>query len=211
VVAESRVTQGQVTQGRVTQGRPALGRPRSARADQAIRDATRKLLAEQGYAAVTMEGVAARAEVAKTTLYRRWGSKAELVTDAVAEFLEAVPVTDQGSLRADVTAVVDTVAELFGRPLVRVAYLNLVAEAAHDDALRRRLNHAIRDRFREAVHAGRDRAVARGELAADADITLVYDVLAGTLLHRMFVLDEPADATFRQSLVNFTLAGLDAR
>ncbi|MFL6072011.1 MAG: helix-turn-helix domain-containing protein, partial [Mycobacteriales bacterium] len=99
-MAESRVTQGRVTQGRVTQGRPALGRPRSARADQAIRDATRKLLAEQGYAAVTMEGVAARAEVAKTTLYRRWASKAELVADAVAEFLEAVPVTDQGSLRA---------------------------------------------------------------------------------------------------------------
>jgi AcrR family transcriptional regulator len=200
-----------VAESRVTQGRPALGRPRSARADQAIRDATRKLLAEQGYAAVTMEGVAARAAVAKTTLYRRWTSKAELVADAVAEFLEAVPVTDQGSLRADVTAVVDTVADLFGRPLVRVAYLNLVAEAARDDTLRRRLNHAIRDRFREAVRAGRDRAVARGELADGTDVGLVYDVLAGVLLHRMFVLDEPADTNFRQLLVDFTLAGLGAR
>lgn len=199
-----------VAESRVTQGRPALGRPRSARADQAIRDATRKLLAEQGYAAVTMEGVAARAEVAKTTLYRRWASKAELVADAVAEFLEAVPVADQGSLRADVTAVVDTVAELFSRPLVRVAYLNLVAEAARDDTLRRRLNHAIRDRFREAVRVGRDRAVDRGELAEGTDVGLVYDVLAGVLLHRMFVLDEPADANFRQLLVDFTLAGLGA-
>ena len=50
MVAESRVTQGRVTQGRVAQGRPALGRPRSARADQAIRDATRKLLAQYYYA-----------------------------------------------------------------------------------------------------------------------------------------------------------------
>src|SRR5882672_4805358 len=81
-----------------TRGR---GRPRSATADEAILVATRELLAERGWADLTIAEVAARAGVAKTTLYRRWPGKADLVVDAMAALFSELEIADHGSMLAD--------------------------------------------------------------------------------------------------------------
>src|SRR5690349_10214273 len=74
-----------------------VGRPRSAEADEAIHDATAELLANDGYAGLTMSGVANRAGVSTATLYRRWSSKLELVVDVLAAGVEESPVPDTGT------------------------------------------------------------------------------------------------------------------
>ena len=81
------------------------GRPRSQEADRAILTATVELLAERGLAAMSIEEVAARAGVGKTTIYRRWPSKGLLALDAfVASFREEQPLPDTGTLRGDLLA-----------------------------------------------------------------------------------------------------------
>src|SRR5437016_2967111 len=82
------------------------GRPRSPEADRAIRDATVELLTRDGYANLTMSGVAAAAGVSTATLYRRWSSKLELVVDVLAARAEESPVPDTGSLEGDCRAIV---------------------------------------------------------------------------------------------------------
>ena len=78
---------------------PSAGRPRSEEAHQAILDATLELLAEVGFSALTVEGVASRAGVGKATIYRRWASKLPLVVEAFGE-LPALEDADTGSRRA---------------------------------------------------------------------------------------------------------------
>src|SRR5207302_1478331 len=90
---------------------PRIGRPRSAEADAAIRQATVDLLATEGYAGLTMSGVAARAGVSTATLYRRWRSKLDLVLDVLAARAEESPVPDTGTLEGDCRAVLHNLVE----------------------------------------------------------------------------------------------------
>ncbi|WP_457030549.1 TetR/AcrR family transcriptional regulator [Kitasatospora sp. P5_F3] len=174
------------------------GRPRSAAADLAILDATRAALAELGWGGLTMGHVAARAGVAKTTLYRRWPSKNELVVDAVASLFDELEIVDLGSLRADIEAVVLSFAELLARPETQAALLALFAEGSRDPQLRRRIRERIVDPQKHLVQRGRANAQRRGELGPDRDevtaaeeIAIIFDTIAGTVEHRMLVSGEP--------------------
>jgi AcrR family transcriptional regulator len=178
---------------------PRKGRPRNADADGAILAATREALAELGWGGLTMGDVAARAGVAKTTLYRRWPSKNELVVAAVAEQLDELEMADLGSLRADIEAVVAQFAALLSAPETQAALLALFAEATRDPLLRVRVREAIIEPQKRLVIAGRAAAQARGELAADtceemarAAVDIIFDTVAGTVVHRMLVSGEPA-------------------
>src|SRR3954469_20526368 len=99
----------------------AQGRPRSAAADTAILAATRAALVELGWGKLTMGDVATRAGVAKTTLYRRWAGKNELVVDAVAVLFDELELPDRGSLQADIEDVVLQFAALLALPEARTA------------------------------------------------------------------------------------------
>ncbi|WP_280723673.1 TetR/AcrR family transcriptional regulator [Kitasatospora sp. MAA4] len=176
----------------------AKGRPRSAAADRAILDATREALAEVGWGGLSIGQVALRAGVAKTTLYRRWPSKNELVMDAVATQLEELEVTDLGSLRADIEDVVAQFAALLSRPETQAALLALFAEGTRDAQLRKRIRQTIVDPQKRLVRQGRANAQARGELDPDCDeasaaeeIDIIFDTIAGTVEHRMLVSGEP--------------------
>ena len=85
------------------------GRPRSAEADEAILQAALELLAENGYRALTMERVRERSGVGKATLYRRYGSKEELVRAAIVHLNADVPLPDTGSLVGDFAATAQTI------------------------------------------------------------------------------------------------------
>ncbi|MBB5935807.1 AcrR family transcriptional regulator [Streptomyces zagrosensis] len=194
------------------------GRPRSTDADQAILNATRAALVELGWGKLTMSDVAARAKVAKTTLYRRWASKNELVVDAVADlFDEHLQLLDRGSLHADVEGVVLQFAALLERPETKTALMAVVAEATRDEALRDRIRSAIVDRQKRLVLLGRERAQARGELPLDDDpcvaasqADLIFDLIAGTVVHRALVSGEPVDAEWAATFSALVVTGVQA-
>ncbi|KUJ64491.1 TetR family transcriptional regulator [Streptomyces albus subsp. albus] len=194
------------------------GRPRSAEADRAILDATRAALVELGWSKVSMGDVAARAGVAKTTLYRRWANKNELVVDAVAAvFDEHLELPDLGSIQADIEAVVLSFAGLLERPETRTALMAVVAESTRDEALRDRIRTAIVDRQKHLVLVGRERAQARGELPGEPDpetaartADLIFDVIAGAVVHRALVSAEPVDADWAHGFTALLLHGLAA-
>ena len=91
------------------------GRPRSEEAHQAILDATLELLAETGYSALTVEGVAQRAGVGKATIYRRWASKLPLVVEAFRQ-LPGLEEVDTGNLVDDLQQMLRSYLQLFGTP-----------------------------------------------------------------------------------------------
>ncbi|MFH8786379.1 TetR/AcrR family transcriptional regulator [Streptomyces roseoverticillatus] len=192
------------------------GRPRSPEADRAILDATRAALVELGWGKLTMGDVAARAGVAKTTLYRRWAGKSELVVDAVAAlFDEHLELPDRGSLQADIEGVVLQFAALLERPETKTALMAVVAESTRDEALRQRIRSAIVDRQKRLVLLGRERAQARGELPGEEDSAaaarnadLIFDVIAGAVVHRTLVSAEPVDTAWAREFAALLVAGL---
>ncbi|WP_328719370.1 TetR/AcrR family transcriptional regulator [Streptomyces sp. NBC_00247] len=191
------------------------GRPRSVGADTAILEATRASLVELGWSKLTMGDVATRAGVAKTTLYRRWAGKNELVVDAVAVLFDELELPDLGSLAADVQGVVLQFAELLERPETRTALMAVVAESTRDAALRTRIQDSIVNRQKRLVVQGRRRAQERGELPPEPDgrtaslaADLIFDVIAGAVVHRTLVSAEPVDADWARRFTSLLLSGL---
>ena len=193
----------------------AAGRPRSATADTAILAATREALVELGWSRLTLGDVATRAGVAKTTLYRRWAGKNELVVDAVAELFDELHLPDRGTLAADIEGVVLQFAAILARPEAKSGLMAVVAESVRDDALRDRIRESIVDRQKCLVVEGRARAQARGELPPETDpeeaartADLIFDVVAGAVVHRTLVSAEPADEDWVRSFTRVLLLGL---
>ncbi|MCI3273177.1 TetR/AcrR family transcriptional regulator [Streptomyces cylindrosporus] len=193
----------------------ATGRPRNAKADAAILAATREALVELGWSKLTLGDVAMRAGVAKTTLYRRWAGKNELVVDAVAELFDELRLPDRGTLAADIEGVVLQFAAILARPEAKSGLMAVVAESIRDDALRERIRESIVDRQKRLVLEGRARAQRRGELPAETDpgeaartVDLIFDVVAGAVVHRTLVSAEPADEEWVRSFTRVLLLGL---
>ncbi|MFH8452061.1 TetR/AcrR family transcriptional regulator [Streptomyces fungicidicus] len=193
------------------------GRPRSAAADAAILAATREALVELGWSKLTLGDVAVRAGVAKTTLYRRWSGKNELVVDAVAELFDELVLPDRGSLAADIEGVVLQFAAILARPEARSGLMAVVSESTRDEALRERIRDSIVDRQKRLVLAGRARAQARGELPPESDageaartVDLIFDMVAGAVVHRTLVSAEPADEEWVHGFTRVLLSGLSA-
>ncbi len=190
------------------------GRPRSAAADASIVRATLEVLLEDGYRGLTMEQVRARAGVGKATLYRRYGSKQELVSEAIRHLNQPIELPDTGNVRADILAVAASV--MSGAQRVQFASFapRLLGDAAGDPEM-----HAI---FYENLVAPRRavmgevlrRGVARGELRADLDIELAIDLLTGPWVYRLLISGGDADAIFRldpSGLLDLVLGGIAAR
>ncbi|WP_307536450.1 TetR/AcrR family transcriptional regulator [Streptomyces sp. V3I8] len=193
------------------------GRPRSVEADAAILAATRAALVELGWSGLTLGNVALRAGVAKTTLYRRWAGKNELVVDAVAALFDELELPDRGTLAEDIEGVVLQFAAILDRPEARTALMAVVAESTDDAALRERISSSIVDRQKRLVVEGRARAQARGQLPAESDpetaargTDLIFDVIAGAVVHRCLVSAKPVDTDWARDFTRLLLNGLTA-
>jgi len=191
------------------------GRPRSATADAAILAATRDALVELGWSKLTLGDVATRAGVAKTTLYRRWPGKNELVVDAVAELFDELELPDRGSLAADIEGVVLQFAAILARPEAKNGLMAVLAESTLDDALRERIRASIVERQKRLVLVGRARAHQRGELPLETDpaeaartVDLIFDVVAGAVVHRTLVSAEPVDPEWAGAFTRVLVLGL---
>jgi len=166
----------------------APGRPRSAAADTAIIRATLELLVASGYRALTMEQVRERAGVGKATIYRRYGSKEELVRAVVAHLNTGVPdPPDTGSVRGDFAEVVRSLlagAEISGA----LTFMpRMLSEVAHDPELREIFYAALVQPRRDLLEAILRRAIERGEIRADVDVELAIDLLAGPVVYRLVI------------------------
>ncbi|GII91139.1 TetR/AcrR family transcriptional regulator [Sinosporangium siamense] len=182
-----------------------------ARRQQEIFAATLAMVAERGYDGLTVEGVAERSGVNKTTIYRWWPSKAALLGDALvgAESLEfAIP--DTGSLRGDLEALVLGVSELLTvSPAADVAVAALGA-AVGSPELAAGTQRFFADRLaREAVVF--ERALIRGELADGVDPMAVVDLLAGAVWMRVVFRGLPLEADFAAEVVGTVLGGIGSR
>ena len=125
-----------------------------------------ELLAERGLAAMSIEEVAARAGVGKTTIYRRWPSKGLLALDAfVASFREEQPQPDTGTLRGDMLAALHAWVRAVTQTPMGPMLTGLIAEAQHDPELRGAWRDRVLEPLRDQHRIMLDRAIARGEIA----------------------------------------------
>lgn len=188
------------------------GRPRDARHDQAILDATLAILGEQGYQALTIEGVAAAAGVGRPTIYRRWPSKPALVVAALVDSARlAVPVRNTGWLRSDLIAVQRHQVDLMNAPANRRVTAGLVADLAADPDLAARYVSEYLAPRRAAVWKVLQRGVDRGELDPDVDFAFVYDLLVGPLFMRAVIWGEPLAPDAAEKTTDVILAAFAPR
>ncbi|MBN6055023.1 TetR/AcrR family transcriptional regulator, partial [Nonomuraea sp. RK-328] len=184
------------------------GRPRSEAARQAILTAAMLDLEEHGYAALTMQGIAARAGVGKQTVYRWWSSKADVVLEALIDRAETiVAMPDEGTLDDDLTAFLNATFREHG---LRRVLTGLMAQALLDPGFAKE----FRDRFlfsrRAALRQILDRAAARGEIPADVDRELLIDVVYGVLWYRLMLDHAPLGEPVGRELTGLLLRAVSA-
>ena len=185
---------------------PGRGRPRDPRRREAILRAAIELVAEVGYDRMTVEALAARAGVSKPTIYRRWpGGKKEIILDAIrSKHADADTLEDTGSLRGDLLALLDVVT---GR-LDEDAHLagGLISQLRESEELSALMRDEVVAHERGRVDGLLARAVARGEIDADARITPLFHDIAGALIFtRAVVTCEPVDRPYLEELVDHVL------
>ncbi|MGI5292088.1 TetR/AcrR family transcriptional regulator [Nonomuraea polychroma] len=171
------------------QARNRGGRPRDGRLDDAIASAVRELLAEVGYARLTMAEVAARSGAGKAAIYRRHASKQEMIFDVLVEgqFLAEQP--DRGSLRGDLAAVLAESADSFvSAPPGTIP--GLLADIQDDPQLHQRFVAKYVGAQRQTFEEILDRAFLRGELSRRPDPGVLNALVVGPIFAWLFLLDE---------------------
>jgi AcrR family transcriptional regulator len=184
--------------------------PRVERSKRAVLDATRELLAEEGSVrSLTVEAIAARSGVAKTTIYRRWRDKWELALDAV--MIDMLPGFDEpvdvGDTRQELLTFVNSVIKQLGAPLFGSAMQGLVSEIATDPDLARVYQEQVVQPRRGQLAPVIERGIARGDLRSDTDVGLAHELLVGPIFYRLLFSGAPIDRTLGRRIVDTVLAG----
>jgi AcrR family transcriptional regulator len=186
---------------------PGPGRPRRSATGHAILRATRQILAEGGVHGLTVEGVAQRSGVAKTTIYRRWRSKEDLALAALLEVIrEEAPARHLGStrdaLRTYLVQLIKNVnSRLYGRIL-----RGLISEMAVDRELALGFREQVLARRITAIRGLLQRGIERGELRRSLDLEIAIDLLLGPIYYRLLMSGEPLTSAFIDRLVQALMA-----
>jgi AcrR family transcriptional regulator len=181
---------------------------RGAATEQAILQATRELLAEGGVQHLTIEGVAARSGVAKTTIYRRYRDKDDLALSVVLDMVEQVMLPQLGDTRAELVQFVSAAVHQLGSTLMGRVMQGLVSDLAVDPELAAA--------FQERVVSVRDaevarlvaRGIERGDIAADVDEQLAHELLIAPVYYRLLLSGHPLDHAFAERIVDAALRAL---
>ncbi len=184
------------------------GRPRSAENDDAILVAAAAILREEGYARMSMEGVAAAAGVSKPTLYLRYASKAELVVAVLVHLRVGEAPVLTGALRADVVAQLRHLRQVFERTGMSLIGTCLAEEPRLPDLIHELRTRSLvpgRQLLRSALVAARD----RGEIDADGDIETAIETAIGAYYAR-YLAGDPFDANWEERVADATLRCLGA-
>lgn len=159
------------------------GRPRDPACDAAILQATLDVFAEEGYAGVNIDRVAARAGVGKATIYRRYSSKAELVVEAVrcgAHVDDRLP--DTGDLRADLTSMMQPLIDRLRGDDAQLL-TTFALERLHDPELNEQFDRLVIGKKREHLRHLVSSAIERGDLPRDVDVDLIAEALPALIWH----------------------------
>lgn len=179
------------------------GRPRSLASRTSVLGSTRALLARDGFAKLTMEGIAADAGVSKATVYRWWSSKAAVVLDAVAEQIDvAITFPDTGDPRTDLEAEIRSVIELYTSTDTGAAVLDLVAASRGNAELADAMRETLFSHRRAVATEYLERGIARGVLRSDLHCGIVIDAIWGALYYRLLVAHLPLTGDYARELVD---------
>ncbi len=189
------------------------GRPRSERADKAIIEATLDLLAEEGgVAGVSIEAVAARAGVGKTTIYRRWPNKEALIIDALAALKEPFPAPAGASVRDDLVAMARALVSDKADRKRLDCYWSVLGSAERHPELIDRFTREVAEPRREAMRALLRRGAETGELRADLDVDVTLWLIFGAVAQRSRAVGAgPIPTDFAERVVDTILAGIAPR
>ena len=186
--------------------------PRATRVRGQVLAAAGAILQRHGYAGLTMERVAAESGVAKTTLYRRWPSKAAL---CMALYLDVagreLRDPDTGDVARDLKHIAETVVSLQKRTVAGPAFIGLIAEAQVSPETRTAFLAEFAERRREITRTVLRRAIVRRQLRADTDIDLVIDLIGGATTFRLLQGHAPLSKKFTSDLVDLVLSGCRAK
>jgi AcrR family transcriptional regulator len=182
---------------------------RSERVRRSVLDAALEILSEHGADALTVSALATRSGVHETSIYRRWGSRENVVIEALLSTSEELlPIPDTGSLRGDLIAFATSLGTYLGTALGS-ALVRTLAASATDPAM-----DETRQRFWETRRALAGemvtRAIERGEIPATTDPSLALEALIGPLHFRALLTTEPNDEQFTTRLVDMLLDGIGA-
>ena len=181
---------------------------RAERSKQAILGATRDLVAEDGgVRSLTIEAVAARSGVAKTTIYRRWRDKWELALDAV--MIDMLPgfadPVDVGDTRKELITFITSVTKMLGSRQYGTAMQGLVSEIATEPELARVYREQVVEPRRAQLAPVVERGIARGDLRPDTDVGDVHELLVGPIFYRLFFSGDRIDRNLGVRLVDAVL------
>ena len=187
-----------------------VGRPREARADRAILTAALELIADHGVQALRVDDVARHAGVGKASIYRRYRSKDQLVTEAVGALVDQeIAIPDSGSTEEDLLVLMREAVALYGGETLAARLMPSVVDEMSRNT---ELAAIARDRFltrrRAALRVVFERGTARGDLRRDLDVEFALDVLAGPLFYRLLVTGGPIDEGLAQAVADLILRGL---
>ena len=179
---------------------------RSARVVAAVLRTTLEVLGQQGYAGVRIDDIAARARVNKTTIYRRWPTRADLVIAALTSLAMPPKAVDSGRLERDLHATFMTATTLRATAAGRGVVRALIAERGDPEV--DRVVGELRELHRAPARKILEHARRRGDLPARTDIELVLDVLTGTIYGRLRECPQPLDPNWVRRVVRLVLAGV---
>ncbi len=187
------------------------GRPRSEQADRAIIDAALSLFAESGPEGLCIERVAARAGVGKSTIYRRWPGKEDLLLDAIAALKTPLSEPAGRSAREDLIALLGAMCEETADPRRARQFALLLGEGAKYPRLMARYLETVVEPRREVIRTVLRWGIATGELRPDLDIEAALFMLVGAVIARRGPEMEAVPPGYPERVVDQLLGGLAAR
>ncbi|HYH12052.1 MAG TPA: TetR/AcrR family transcriptional regulator [Thermomicrobiales bacterium] len=188
--------------------RRPVGRGKKLRT--AVLAATLEELNDVGYGDLTIEGVARRAGVHKTSIYRRWGDRERLVVDAISDHVTTeVPVPNTGAIDTDLRALARGLVRWLTSPPGQAILSTMVSDARRLGEIEQARRDFYAHRFREAAPVI-TRAIERGDLPTGTDPAEVLKTLVAPIYLRLLVTSEPIDEAVADNAAEITLAAARA-
>lgn len=175
--------------------------PRIERTRRVVLDAAAELVGECGFGRASIEAISERSGVARSTIYRHWPERSELLVEAVGKRVGPVAAIDSGDLRTDLLQVFSHLGSLLSSEPTKCVAASFIAEAMRDPELAA-LHAKFTERRRAASTTLIEKAISRGDLPKTTDPAAMADDLAAPVFFRALILHQPIEKTWIESHVD---------
>ena len=187
------------------------GRPRSQKSHQAMLQATLELLGEVGYQTMTIEAIALRAGVGKSTIYRRYQGKEELVADVIENIREEVLIPNTGSFWGDINELVDNAAQIAMNQTGKQTAMMIINSASNSDRFAEIYQQKYLQPRRAAFKILIERAKSRKEIPVNMDSDLMFDLMSGIMLYALiFYPNVESRSQYVRQALNLAFGGVSS-